>query len=103
MTYVESLFLRFVIVFFTSNFPIIILKIICIILSHINDLLKNMIFLFLDWGAAFTFGRSRFGNEKFWIKNDPILQVACGDEHTALLTGIYNYFNISTNLIAHIH
>lgn len=51
--------------------------------------IKKHNFLFLDWGAAFTFGRSRFGNEKFWIKNDPILQVACGDEHTALLTGIY--------------
>lgn len=46
---------------------------------------------FSDWGAAFTFGRSRFSENvagKFWIKDDAILQVACGDEHTALLAGI---------------
>lgn len=65
------------------------LKLFIYFLLHINDLLKEHHILFPDWGAAFTFGRSRFGNEKFWIKNDPILQVACGDEHTALLTGIY--------------
>ena len=38
----------------------------------------------------FTFGKSKFAENlpnKFWVKNDRVLQVACGDEHTALVTG----------------
>lgn len=54
--------------------------------------------MIIDWGAAFTFGRSRFADNvagKFWIKDDPVLQIACGDEHTALLTGNdFKYLNI---------
>ncbi|CAL1273910.1 unnamed protein product [Larinioides sclopetarius] len=53
-----------------------------------------------DWGAAFTFGRSRFADNvsgKFWIKDDPILQVACGDEHTALLTASGRLFTFGSN------
>ncbi|MPC23712.1 X-linked retinitis pigmentosa GTPase regulator [Portunus trituberculatus] len=44
-----------------------------------------------DTGAVFTFGRSRFADNapsKFWIKNDIIVEIACGDEHTAVLTAI---------------
>jgi len=40
-------------------------------------------------GAVFTFGRSRFADNlanKFWIKNDPVIQVSAGDEHSAVLT-----------------
>ncbi|GFT15113.1 x-linked retinitis pigmentosa GTPase regulator [Nephila pilipes] len=53
-----------------------------------------------DWGAAFTFGRSRFGDNvagKFWIKDDPILQIACGDEHTAILTASGRLFTFGSN------
>lgn len=42
-----------------------------------------------DFGAVFTFGKSKFGDNnanKFWVKNDPIVAVACGDEHTAVVT-----------------
>ena len=42
-----------------------------------------------ETGAVFTFGRSRFGDDnanKFWVKNDPIIKIACGDEHTAVVT-----------------
>uniref|UniRef100_A0A8B9HED0 X-linked retinitis pigmentosa GTPase regulator n=1 Tax=Astyanax mexicanus TaxID=7994 RepID=A0A8B9HED0_ASTMX len=40
-------------------------------------------------GAVFTFGKSKFADNapsKFWLKNDIPLKVACGDEHTALIT-----------------
>ena len=42
-----------------------------------------------ETGAVFTFGKSRFGDDnanKFWVKNDPVVAVACGDEHTAVVT-----------------
>ncbi|XP_023235992.1 X-linked retinitis pigmentosa GTPase regulator-like [Centruroides sculpturatus] len=43
-----------------------------------------------DTGAVFCFGKSNFADNqpgKFWIREDLVLQVACGDEHTALITG----------------
>ena len=45
---------------------------------------------FSESGAVFTFGKSKFAENtpnKFWVKNDRVLQVACGDEHTALVAG----------------
>ena len=39
----------------------------------------------------FTFGKSKFADNlpnKFWVRNDRVLEVACGDEHTALVAGI---------------
>lgn len=44
-----------------------------------------------ETGGVFTFGRSRFADNvanKFWIRNDRVSQVACGDEHTALVAGL---------------
>ena len=44
----------------------------------------------LESGGVFTFGKSRFAENlpnKFWIRNDEVRQVACGDEHTVLLAG----------------
>ena len=41
----------------------------------------------------FTFGKSKFADNlpnKFWVRNDRVLEVACGDEHTALVAGILN-------------
>ena len=38
----------------------------------------------------FTFGKSKFADNlpnKFWVRNDRVLEVACGDEHTALVAG----------------
>ena len=60
-----------------------------------NKLLKKIIHIksisyFLETGAVFTFGKSKFGDNlpsKFWIRNDCVVHVACGDEHTALLAG----------------
>ena len=37
----------------------------------------------------FTFGKSRFADNlpnKFWVRGDKVVAVACGDEHTALIT-----------------
>ncbi|KAF2363211.1 Regulator of chromosome condensation RCC1 [Trinorchestia longiramus] len=51
-------------------------------------------------GAVFTFGRSRFADNapsKFWIKNDEIADIACGDQHTAVLTGNGRVFTIGSN------
>lgn len=42
-----------------------------------------------ETGAVFTFGKSKFADNipsKFWLKNDIPLKIACGDEHTALIT-----------------
>ena len=50
-----------------------------------------MLMFFSESGAIFAFGKSRFADNtpsKFWIKNDIITEVACGDEHTAVVTGI---------------
>lgn len=45
---------------------------------------------FSDSGAVFTFGKSKFADNlpnKFWVRNDNVRDVACGDEHTALVAG----------------
>ncbi|XP_055786149.1 retinitis pigmentosa GTPase regulator b isoform X2 [Salvelinus fontinalis] len=44
-----------------------------------------------ETGAVFTFGKSKFSDNvpsKFWLKNDVPLKIACGDEHTALITAL---------------
>ena len=44
-----------------------------------------------ETGAVFTFGKSKFGDGgpgKFWIKNDRVVDISCGDEHTALVAGM---------------
>ena len=40
-----------------------------------------------DSGAVFTFGKSRFLDNKFWIRDDAVIYLACGDEHSAVVTG----------------
>ena len=40
-----------------------------------------------DYGSAFVCGKSRFESEKFHVKNDKILEISCGDEHTGVVTG----------------
>ena len=40
-----------------------------------------------DSGAVFTFGKSRFLDNKFWIRDDAVIHLACGDEHSAVVTG----------------
>uniref|UniRef100_A0AAQ6A6T9 X-linked retinitis pigmentosa GTPase regulator n=1 Tax=Amphiprion ocellaris TaxID=80972 RepID=A0AAQ6A6T9_AMPOC len=51
-------------------------------------------------GAVFTFGKSKFADNipsKFWLKNDVPLKIACGDEHTALLTENGKLFMFGSN------
>ncbi|CAK1552807.1 unnamed protein product [Leptosia nina] len=41
-----------------------------------------------ETGAVFTFGRSHFADNEpshFFIKNDPIVAISCGDEHSAVI------------------
>ena len=64
--------------------------------SYLNSDYYLCAFFFLfffkrsETGAVFTFGKSKFSENlpnKFWVKNDRVVQVACGDEHTAVLAG----------------
>ncbi|XP_070189606.1 X-linked retinitis pigmentosa GTPase regulator-like [Littorina saxatilis] len=51
-------------------------------------------------GAVFTFGKSKFAENlpnKFWVKNDRVLEVACGDEHTALVAESGRVFMFGPN------
>ncbi|XP_039907540.1 retinitis pigmentosa GTPase regulator b isoform X3 [Simochromis diagramma] len=51
-------------------------------------------------GAVFTFGKSKFADNipsKFWLKNDIPLRIACGDEHTALITEHGKLFMFGSN------
>jgi X-linked retinitis pigmentosa GTPase regulator len=51
-------------------------------------------------GAVFTFGRTRFSdnvNSKFWIKNDSVVEVACGDEHSAVVSSSGRLYTFGSN------
>ncbi|XP_056881938.1 retinitis pigmentosa GTPase regulator b isoform X1 [Takifugu flavidus] len=53
-----------------------------------------------ETGAVFTFGKSKFADNipsKFWLKNDIPLKIACGDEHTALITKNGRLFMFGSN------
>uniref|UniRef100_A0A672T8Y0 X-linked retinitis pigmentosa GTPase regulator-like n=1 Tax=Sinocyclocheilus grahami TaxID=75366 RepID=A0A672T8Y0_SINGR len=53
-----------------------------------------------EYGAVFTFGKSKFADNapsKFWLKNDVPLRIACGDEHTALVTENGKLFMFGSN------
>ncbi|KAM9396881.1 X-linked retinitis pigmentosa GTPase regulator-like isoform 3-T3 [Salvelinus alpinus] len=53
-----------------------------------------------ETGAVFTFGKSKFADNvpsKFWLKNDVPLKIACGDEHTALITENGKLFMFGSN------
>jgi len=57
-------------------------------------LVDKSVYLYIaDIGAVFTFGKSKFADNlpsKFWVKNDKVLHVSCGDEHTAIVNGKIN-------------
>ncbi len=65
-------------------------------LYSILTVYRNIIILFSEAGAVFTFGKSKFGNNapnKFWIRSDKVTYVCCGDEHTAIVAGMFtNHF-----------
>ncbi|BFZ10136.1 hypothetical protein BsWGS_13176 [Bradybaena similaris] len=53
-----------------------------------------------ETGAVFTFGKSKFADNlpnKFWVKNDRVTQIACGDEHTALIVESGRVFMFGLN------
>ena len=53
-----------------------------------------------ETGAVFTFGRSKFADNapsKFWIKRDTIVDLSCGDEHTAVVTSSGRMFTFGSN------
>jgi len=75
----------------------------CIKLSPLNKrrILQNKVSsltqlytIISESGGVFTFGKSKFAENlpnKFWIRNDEVTQVACGDQHTVLYAGKYVY------------
>ena len=51
-------------------------------------------------GAVFTFGKSKFAEKvpsKFWIRQDLIVELSCGDEHTAVVTKSGRLFMFGSN------
>lgn len=60
---------------------------------------KTMLFFHkfkTETGAVFTFGKSHFADNEpshFFIKNDPVIDIACGDDHTAVICGNINLSN----------
>uniref|UniRef100_A0A9L0IUW2 Retinitis pigmentosa GTPase regulator n=1 Tax=Equus asinus TaxID=9793 RepID=A0A9L0IUW2_EQUAS len=53
-----------------------------------------------DSGAVFTLGKTRFAENipsKFWFKNDIPICLACGDEHTAVVTGNNKLYMFGSN------
>lgn len=53
-----------------------------------------------ETGAVFTFGKSKFAENapsKFWIKRDLIVELSCGDEHTAVVTESGRMFTFGSN------
>ncbi|CAG4976764.1 unnamed protein product [Colias eurytheme] len=53
-----------------------------------------------ETGAVFTFGKSHFADNEpshFFIKNDPIVAISCGDEHSAVICQNGRVFVFGTN------
>ncbi|PFX34572.1 X-linked retinitis pigmentosa GTPase regulator [Stylophora pistillata] len=50
-----------------------------------------------DSGAVFTFGKSRFLDNKFWIRDDAVVHLACGDEHSAVVTENGKLYTFGSN------
>ncbi|KAH8022262.1 hypothetical protein HPB51_023140 [Rhipicephalus microplus] len=51
-------------------------------------------------GAVCTFGKTRFAGNMpgmFWVKNDPVIHVACGDEHSVFITAGGRVFSFGSN------
>ena len=53
-----------------------------------------------ETGAIFTFGKTRFAENlanKFWIRDDKIVELACGDEHSAVITNSGRLYTFGNN------
>uniref|UniRef100_F6QRU7 X-linked retinitis pigmentosa GTPase regulator n=1 Tax=Ornithorhynchus anatinus TaxID=9258 RepID=F6QRU7_ORNAN len=64
------------------------------------EFLTSNPFAFKDSGAVFTFGKSKFAENipsKFWLRNDTLAQLSCGDEHTAFVTGNSKLYMLGSN------
>lgn len=63
-------------------------------IAYTCQLVNEFDYNFSESGAVFTFGKSKFADNlpnKFWVRNDRVRDVACGDEHTALVAGEVNF------------
>uniref|UniRef100_A0A3B3WB72 RCC1-like domain-containing protein n=1 Tax=Poecilia mexicana TaxID=48701 RepID=A0A3B3WB72_9TELE len=75
-------------------------------LSKILLARRSYLFSTWLWGkktkiiSVFTFGKSKFADDMpsvFWLKNDVPERIACGDEHSALVTGNGKLFMFGSN------
>lgn len=55
-------------------------------------MLNSMFIWILNWipetGAVFTYGKSNFADNipsHFFIRNDPVVGISCGEEHTGIV------------------
>jgi len=49
-----------------------------------------IILLLTETGAVFTFGKCKFNDNvpgKFWLRDDRVVCISCGDEHTIIVSG----------------
>ncbi|CAF0890695.1 unnamed protein product [Brachionus calyciflorus] len=61
--------------------------------SNNNNLLDDV----PEYGSAFVCGKSRFEEGKFHVRDDPIIEIACGDEHTGVVTERGRVFMFGSN------
>lgn len=60
----------------------------------------------VDTGAVFTFGKCKFNDNvpgKFWLRDDKALSVACGDEHTIIVSGNSSFLNFVQHSFVYIN
>ena len=68
----------------------------CVNLSN-HLVIHSYLLQIIETGAVFTFGKSKFNENvpgKFWIRDDVVVQVCCGDEHTALVAGRFTFISL---------
>lgn len=54
----------------------------------------------MKYGAVFTFGKSKFADNipsQFFIRNDPITEISCGDQHTVVVCEFGRVYAFGSN------
>ena len=96
--------MKMIVYFKSVNFHLVIMMISQTLAAEtkmkIHPIIDLVVFIVLETGAVFTFGKSKFADNspnKFWIRNDKVTQIACGDEHTCLVAESGRVFTFGAN------